>query len=75
MMIATTMLPSIAQSRQPKYEPRYVSRPMTTFTYPAGTIPADQPQRLRLQIVASSAQPPEDESGLHEIKQTATACS
>jgi bifunctional non-homologous end joining protein LigD len=41
---------------------------MPTFPLPAWAIPAELPQRVRLQIVASSAQPPDGEGWLHEIK-------
>jgi bifunctional non-homologous end joining protein LigD len=38
------------------------------FAMPAGAIPADLPQRLRLQIVTPTAEPPEGDRWLHEIK-------
>jgi bifunctional non-homologous end joining protein LigD len=41
---------------------------MPTFSLPAGAIPADLLQRVRLQIVTGSAQPPEGEGWLHEVK-------
>jgi len=41
---------------------------MTTFTFPATAVPADHLQRVPLQIVSPSAQPPDGKGWLHEIK-------
>jgi bifunctional non-homologous end joining protein LigD len=41
---------------------------MTTFPLPAGAIPADLPQRLRLQLASSAPAPPDGEGWLHEVK-------
>ena len=41
---------------------------MPTYPLPAGVIPAELPQRVPLQIVAPSAEPPDGEGWLHEIK-------
>jgi hypothetical protein len=41
---------------------------MPTFPFPAGAVPADIFQRVPLQIVAPSAEPPDGEGWLHEIK-------
>jgi len=41
---------------------------MTTFAFPAGTVPADLLQRVRLQIVAPCAKPSEGDGWFHEIK-------
>src|SRR5215471_7183760 len=41
---------------------------MPTFSLPAGAIPAELLQRVRLQIVAASVQPPEGEGWLHEVR-------
>jgi bifunctional non-homologous end joining protein LigD len=41
---------------------------MPTFPFPAGAVPADLFQRVPLQIVSPSAQPPDGEGWLHEVK-------
>jgi bifunctional non-homologous end joining protein LigD len=41
---------------------------MPTFPLPTGAIPADLPQRLRLQLASSSPAPPDGDGWLHEVK-------
>jgi bifunctional non-homologous end joining protein LigD len=41
---------------------------MTTYALPAGSIPANPPRRVPLQIVSPSAQPPGCPGWLHEVK-------
>lgn len=41
---------------------------MPTFPLPTGAIPADLPQRLRLQLASSSSAPPDGDGWLHEVK-------
>jgi bifunctional non-homologous end joining protein LigD len=41
---------------------------MTTFPLPAEAIPADLPQRLRLQLASPASKPPDGEGWLHEVK-------
>jgi bifunctional non-homologous end joining protein LigD len=41
---------------------------MTTFTFPAGAVPVDLPERIRLQIVTSATEPPGGGGWLHELK-------
>jgi bifunctional non-homologous end joining protein LigD len=41
---------------------------MMTSTLPAGALPANLPDRVRLQVVTSTPEPPEGRSWLHEIK-------
>jgi bifunctional non-homologous end joining protein LigD len=41
---------------------------MPTFPLPAGAVPTDLPERVRLQIVTSAPAPPAGEDWLHEIK-------
>ncbi len=42
--------------------------PVSKFTLPRPAVPAELPAEVRLQIVTSSAKPPEGEGWLHEIK-------
>src|SRR5215469_5872752 len=47
----------------------YISAtPMPKFTLPAGAIPADLPERIPLQVVTSTTEPPDGKGWLHEIK-------
>jgi bifunctional non-homologous end joining protein LigD len=41
---------------------------MTRFTFPTGAVPANRPERIRLQIVTSAGEPPDGKGWLHEIK-------
>jgi DNA ligase D-like protein (predicted ligase) len=41
---------------------------MPTYPLPSGLIPDELPQRVRLQIVAPSAEPPDGDGWLHEVK-------
>jgi bifunctional non-homologous end joining protein LigD len=47
----------------------YISiTPMMRFTFPAGAVPADLPERVRLQALTPVAEPPDGKGWLHEIK-------
>ena len=55
-------------SGNPRTKILYTSRSMPTFPLPTGAIPADLPQRLRLQLASSASKPPDGEGWLHEVK-------
>jgi bifunctional non-homologous end joining protein LigD len=42
--------------------------PMSRFALPPAAVPAEIPRTVRLQIVSASAEPPEGDGRLHEIK-------
>jgi ATP-dependent DNA ligase len=52
----------------PRTKILYAMRPMTTFLLPTGAIPADLPQRLRLQLASPTSKPPDGDGWLHEVK-------